>query len=1287
MRAWRRRIGRSLFTSDSGNIARASQRGAALSQSNSKSAPPLGDVRIDRLRHTGESFPMEESLKQALADFELFLAGTRAPALIGHSLATVVDQDVRVVAGIVARWAYSDPRAGRDRLAAVIAARNKVFDIFFYRIVRFQRIYDFFPPFERALVRAVPHEDQVRIEQLLRQYPWKEIRPLGSFRDPQEFALEGRKESPVSSEQFNEDLYRNATHQVLAADRRYTFDSQAQQDEIGRYQAQVAEVFDDFVNLIGDAQTRHEIQLANAADRDAVYANRPRFQIETYLNQLADLSVALINDDFFEHGVKVFAILRQLASESRVNLTQLHRFQEKTELFNLQKLGEFGTTKTGAFLMRDLLRTFAKWQPDRVLQVLAASEDRRERKLALVMLEAYGRDIYGMLVDHLAMCQPGTSWFLPRNLAYLLGRIVTDDEELRLRAAELLAAHVYPGNARQLNQQAIQALAFLGNEPSVRTLVTKLAEFGPLFKKDREATDVCQKLVTALVGTESELGLQTAFAFCEQHELLEQYRDVFNRVTFPPKMRGEIVQRIRRELKKLRFSFSILGDSLTTREILGVVGHQGQPDVEELCDEIIRMFPARAELAQAAQRAKAVPAPPPLLASDRLLHRFLVSRDLAQIFCHMHETGASGAVELETRDGIGATVEMQRGEVLASAVPRYFLEGDNAFEWILLAEGRDLQALRYTVDGGSQAKRNVAQPTEVLIREALFQRGEVEQILDGVLSPDARYQRRGAHEYFAKFARVDNPAAHQAVWEALKCPADIRTIQAATKLNRYEICKVLFYLLRQNVISIVDPARGAEQVPTQDDALSAIGLAVRQIEAKPVYFQTYFAAAEACAALRRAIDDEPVRTAARGLRNFFLDAYSSHRVFVDKHVELCTMTLGLMSQYMKTRSDADRRELLDFIAFSFGETVDVAEPAAVPAPQRSLTERIESIEAGNDPFDRADGLFGSDDLDGMMTAFDEVLAKVGGDPEAASAGLTQGEEAMLLDLFGNIATAYVRPLKAFVRELDANHRARRETTADWLDFALPSVTLLAGAATKMGYEKLGSILTRLERTMAEQKQKSGEGDALPKLFCERVLVEHHQLAKLLPSTFSIELSEDELAAKKEGLIVKFILRQVAEVDDRVVNKIVFAGLGSFDRFMEVPSEEIAQVTGISQKLAEAIYMKFYQYRDLYYHHQDRDKQAKLVSLFEISLGILREIHGEVERIAADERARKPVDATRRQGLVADRQRTLWSLFALLCIKGEHDLIERVQMSVFEDRISLLEDYFARIAEASSVAVA
>ena len=59
---------------------------------------------------------------------------------------------------------------------------------------------------------------------------------------------------------------------------------------------------------------------------------------------------------------------------------------------------------------------------------------------------------------------------------------------------------------------------------------------------------------------------------------------------------------------------------------------------------------------------------------------------------------------------------------------------------------------------------------------------------------------------------------------------------------------------------------------------------------------------------------------------------------------------------------------------------------------------------------------------------------------------------------------------------------------------------------------------------------------------------------------------------------------------------------------------------------------------------------------------------------------------RKEVLKVERQRTLWSLFILLCIKEEYDLVEMIQQSVFDVRIQLLEEYLVKLAEVSQNAV-
>ncbi|MFQ3640067.1 MAG: hypothetical protein SNJ62_08680, partial [Chloracidobacterium sp.] len=53
-----------------------------------------------------------------------------------------------------------------------------------------------------------------------------------------------------------------------------------------------------------------------------------------------------------------------------------------------------------------------------------------------------------------------------------------------------------------------------------------------------------------------------------------------------------------------------------------------------------------------------------------------------------------------------------------------------------------------------------------------------------------------------------------------------------------------------------------------------------------------------------------------------------------------------------------------------------------------------------------------------------------------------------------------------------------------------------------------------------------------------------------------------------------------------------------------------------------------------------------------------------------------------ESLKQDRQRLLWGLFILLCIKEEYDLIESIQQSIYDVRLQKLEDYLSKLAKAA-----
>ncbi|MBL8193336.1 MAG: hypothetical protein JNM06_06100, partial [Blastocatellia bacterium] len=335
-------------------------------------------------------------VKYAIADFQMFLAGKRAPALIGQSLATIIRQvDIQQVAYLVLEWARNNKE--QYIVDSLVSARNKVFDIFFYRVVKFERIHKFFPTFEQTLISICPSPENAHLAALFQQFKWQDIRPIGTIRD-QRFVIEKRQEIKVEAEKFNEDVYKNATFSVLSADKKYSFADEATSNQIAGYQEKVKEIFSDFVDLVEDKQQKKEILLANESDKYNNYQKKEAFKIELYLTQMLDLAIALFNDDFFYQSIQIFTIIRELRDQNNLKLSEIKKFQDKAELFSMQKLEDAANNNANCLLVKQIVSLFNHWQPERILVQLQIEANRRIRRFLLKLLECYGKDVYHILV-------------------------------------------------------------------------------------------------------------------------------------------------------------------------------------------------------------------------------------------------------------------------------------------------------------------------------------------------------------------------------------------------------------------------------------------------------------------------------------------------------------------------------------------------------------------------------------------------------------------------------------------------------------------------------------------------------------------------------------------------------------------------------------------------------------------------------------------------------------------------------------------------------------------------
>jgi hypothetical protein len=574
----------------------------------------------------------------------------------------------------------------------------------------------------------------------------------------------------------------------------------------------------------------------------------------------------------------------------------------------------------------------------------------------------------------------------------------------------------------------------------------------------------------------------------------------------------------------------------------------------------------------------------------------------------------------------------------------------------------------------------------------LVQRGQVLQLTGNYLSPDSRFRQKVVNSYYTNFSLTDEPDKYQLVWDALTQNMDIATLQQATRLSKHDVYKILFYFLKQNML-VVDSEDDQQKAVTVEDGLAMLEVNLRRIEQRPVMFNFYKTAAEICADLIRTNEDEVLRFTFGTLRNYFIEYYQHRKVFSSVNIEICQQVSEWVAGYAQNLSDETRQSLISYLCFTF----KIEDPSIMPAPapepeviETSVLEKIENIEQANDPLDHVSDPLGDFDegmVDEMFGSLDSILGSGSSMEEAEggapSPGLTAAEESMIRDLFDNIALAYVKPLKDFVRELYRNSEAGRTTSLEWFEIIEPIFSLLSGSSAKMGYQQIADVINDLERTVRHHKSLVEEQqlEGFDAQAANDIAIAYQQLCELQPKTFALAVSEEDLADKKEVLVVKFILKQVPDVTDKLLSKLLFAGLNTFDKFMQSKPDEIAALTGMTRALADEIYMKFYQYRNIYYQDGDPDYHQKFTAMFELNLKLLKEMHTDVEILAIEEQMGKEGAKARKDFLIAERQRMLWSLFIMLCVKQEYDLVEAIQQSVFDVRIQLLEDYLAKLAAA------
>lgn len=1214
------------------------------------------------------------------SDFDLFLAGMRAPLIIASSLISEVSQGPTHVAKLVMNFAVQVKQV--PLLELLTSSRNKVFDIFFYQVVNFKNIYSFFPAFEEALINFCPFTEQEKLREIFQRFKWQDIRPIGSFRsqNQEKFIAEKRKEAVVQVDQFNEGVYKNITHNVLSSEKRYNFKDPKIGEKVKECQTKVKNILANFVDLIKDKKIKKEILLANESDRYNDYENKETFKRETYLTQLADLAVSLFNDNFLYQSVQVFHVIRDLAINWQLDLYQIASFQEKGQFFNTQNIEAYVSSEQDRILVRDTMALFACWHPQYLLGDIQVAEDRRARRTILRMIECYGKDIYRTLLDELATNARTQPWYYARNLAALLGKIVCDDQATKNEAIALLDGYWQKNTQRQLIYQIITTLSFIGGDFACERLIARFKQVEA--EKNSKATDLCQKLVLALIDIELDKGLEIVVDFYQKTGELKQLAERFSKIPIGNYLVQSIAAKIWKEIQRQKYSFSLFGDTETTIDLLNLVACMKSDAVTQLCKEIVEKVSKKNPLVAQAEKILNSQQPTIFYANERMLQRFALGKNLPKAVCYIVDSGISCRLLVTTQDGVTGQIDFHKGNVWKANVASYQLTGEDAFYWCFLLEIAEIEYIYVQPAQRPTLMENNELDTYRLVSNGLLRRGEITQIGSNYIQPNSRFRQRPVNIVYTSFEQLtDEPKKYRAVWNVLTQDKTLHDIRKATKLSKHEIYKILLYFFKHKML-IIDGHKDEHKELYIEDGFVMLELNIKRIERRDIMFNYYKTSGEICADLMRETQDQVLLYVLDVMRRFYLEHYENRRVLTPNDLKACLHSVELSVNYVKNPAAEEQNLLVSYIQnnFEIKEVVSKYEEAFVndPALRTGAVEKIENIEVNNDPLDVQEDKAISLDTNATIQTINLLL-----DQEIERSPDFSQEE--IKAKFDTVVISCAKPLKDFIRELYRNWKANKPLSVSWINLVEPALIMLINAAEKLNYFQMKSFLVELQLIINSQRTRSmtfREASFDPEI-SQQIALTYLKLSELQPKTFALIVSESDLAGRKEILLVKFILKQITEIDAKMINKFLFAGWNKFDNFAQATPDEIMRLVSIPKNLAEQVCVKFYQYRNIYYRDVP-DYESRFLSMFELNLQLLKEMHTDVEQAVVQEEAGIEGAKERKEYLKPERQRMLWSLFILLAIKEEYDLIQMIQQSVFDMRIKLFEDYLAKLISNKSL---
>lgn len=250
-----------------------------------------------------------------------------------------------------------------------------------------------------------------------------------------------------------------------------------------------------------------------------------------------------------------------------------------------------------------------------------------------------------------------------------------------------------------------------------------------------------------------------------------------------------------------------------------------------------------------------------------------------------------------------------------------------------------------------------------------------------------------------------------------------------------------------------------------------------------------------------------------------------------------------------------------------------------------------------------------------------------------------------------------------------------EATRDWIEICIPAVTSLRRAAERLELGELAPALDRFgAQLVATGADPASAGTrTIEGASKERLLDAYGQLVAVLPQAFALDRDK----SRREAVIIQSLCLSVPDVRKVTIDKLHAAGLTSLKMLFDAKADEISQVAGIPESLAQRIVERFQAYRSELQNASPQDARASERERLAVLTVQLREQHDGYEEASG---GWSPEAKGRKRELFRQREETWLAISLLLARFGEVERLQGIEKVPFAQRIAQLSEYLEEARE-------